>query len=53
MTVVKNKIDAIKLLESQGVLESNESKRCIDVIMEEFRLKNNSDDCEEELFFAD
>lgn len=52
MTVEKNKIEAIKMLEAQGILESNESKRCIDVIMEECRL-NNSLDQDDEIFFAD
>jgi len=53
MTLEKNKIDAIKMLELQGILESNESRRCIEVIMEESRLNNNNFDIEEEIFFAD
>lgn len=53
MTVEKTKIDAIKMLESQGILESNESRRCIDVILEELNLKNNPSENEEEIFFAD
>lgn len=53
MSVEQNKIDAIMSLEAQGILESNESRRCIDVLIEESKLNNESCEIEEEIFFAD
>ncbi|SHI99756.1 hypothetical protein [Parasporobacterium paucivorans] len=50
MEAVKNKVDAIRELENQGVLTTEEAWKCIQILNES---GNEAIDFEEELFFID
>lgn len=50
MELQKNKVDAIKELEVQGILNSYEAFRCIQ-LLDEFSCEQNDND--DELFFVD
>lgn len=53
MSVEQIKIDAIMNLEAQGILKSNECMRCIEALIDENSMNNETCEIEEEIFFAD